>query len=131
MKIYVIPDVHGDLSILKYVMLSIIKELGSDNVKIIFLGDYIHGGQDSIGVIDYIMDLQEKWGRSKIIALLGNHEEFVLKGYSFIEDITPTGPYEIDDKYIDWLKRLPRYYKESNTIFVHAGIDEELGEYWE
>lgn len=131
MKIYVIPDIHGELSILKDVMLSICKELGSDNVKIIFLGDYIHGGEDSVGVIDYIMDLQEKWGRSKVIALLGNHEEFVLKGYSSLGDITPIGPYEIDDKYIEWIKSLPKYYQESNTIFVHAGIDEYLGGNWE
>ena len=131
MRIYVIPDIHGMLVELKKAMLLFQEELKFDDAKLIFLGDYIHGGEDSIGVIDYIIDLQEKLGRRKVITLLGNHEEFVLKGYSSLEDITPTGFYEIDDKYIDWLTSLPKYYQESNTIFVHAGIDEYLGENWE
>lgn len=36
-----------------------------------------------------------------------------------------------DDEYINWLSSLPLYYVEGNTIFVHAGIDEEAGDMWE
>ena len=36
-----------------------------------------------------------------------------------------------DDLYISWLSSLPRYYTEGNTIFVHAGIDETVGDMWE
>ena len=31
---------------------------------------------------------------------------------------------------INWLKKLPFYYETDDQIFVHAGIDEEAGEYW-
>lgn len=31
---------------------------------------------------------------------------------------------------IPWLKKLPYYYETDKQIFVHAGIDEEAGEYW-
>ena len=31
---------------------------------------------------------------------------------------------------IQWLKNLPVYYETKNQIFVHAGIDENAGEYW-
>ena len=31
---------------------------------------------------------------------------------------------------IKWVKNLPSYYETENQIFVHAGIDEEAGEYW-
>jgi len=31
---------------------------------------------------------------------------------------------------IQWLKSLPLYYETETQIFVHAGIDEEAGEYW-
>lgn len=31
---------------------------------------------------------------------------------------------------IDWIKNLPLYYETDRQIFVHAGIDEEAGEYW-
>lgn len=29
------------------------------------------------------------------------------------------------------MSSLPRYYTEGNTIFVHAGIDETVGDMWE
>lgn len=31
---------------------------------------------------------------------------------------------------IKWLKELPLYYETEKQIFVHAGVDEEAGEYW-
>lgn len=31
---------------------------------------------------------------------------------------------------IEWIKGLPVYHETENQIFVHAGIDEEAGEYW-
>lgn len=31
---------------------------------------------------------------------------------------------------LTWLKTLPYHYETENQIFVHAGIDEEAGEYW-
>jgi serine/threonine protein phosphatase 1 len=36
-----------------------------------------------------------------------------------------------DDKYLHWMENLPRYYSQGNTIFVHAGIDEDAGIYEE
>ena len=32
---------------------------------------------------------------------------------------------------IEWIKNLPLYYETNRQIFVHAGIDEEAGEYWQ
>lgn len=48
-----------------------------------------------------------------------------------MDNIINADPEEDDDRYISWLGMLPRYYVEGNTIFVHAGIDEEAGELWE
>lgn len=31
---------------------------------------------------------------------------------------------------IDWLRELPYYYETDRQIFVHAGIDEEAGDWW-
>lgn len=31
---------------------------------------------------------------------------------------------------ISWVKKLPVYYETENQIFVHAGVDEEAGEFW-
>lgn len=36
-----------------------------------------------------------------------------------------------DAGYLIWMRNLPRYYSEGNTIFVHAGIDGEAEDLWE
>lgn len=37
---------------------------------------------------------------------------------------------ENDKKLIAWLRKLPYFYETENQIFVHAGIDEEAGDWW-
>ena len=103
----------------------------------LLLGDYIHGGSDNIGVLEKIMKLQQQYGQDKVIALMGNHEEFILIGDSTVNHMIKTFDDEWmndegdEDKYVVWISNLPRYYTEGNTIFVHAGIDEEAGDMWE
>ncbi len=76
-----------------------------------------------------------KYGADKVIVLAGNHEDMACDGRwpigvsqfsdsSFDHD-------DDDDKYIFWMQRLRRYYVVDNTIFVHAGVDEEAGDWWE
>lgn len=136
MKIYCMSDIHGCLKEFE-AALSLFKEyLNEPETMLILLGDYIHGGTDNYGVLDKIMDLQKEYGSDKVLALMGNHEAFVLTGESSIEHMfKPLQEHFVrkkaDDTYIQWMKHLPRYYTEGNTIFVHAGIDEDAGEFWE
>ena len=137
MKIYCISDVHGFLAEFEEALSLVIEHLEEPDTKLCLMGDYIHGGADNYGVLDKIISLQNRYGEDKIIVLLGNHEEFVLTGYSsinsmsMIEDNEYDDADDQDDKYICWLENLPRYYTEGNTIFVHAGIDEDAGDMWE
>ncbi len=128
--IYAMSDIHGCLDAFM-VSLSLV-DLSGDN-KLVLLGDYIHG-PDSCGVLDKVMRLQRKYGSDKVIALMGNHEEAALNGMWPIQSDGYGYDYEAnenDEKYLMWMEDLPRYYTEGSTIFVHAGIDEELGEMWE
>lgn len=36
----------------------------------------------------------------------------------------------VPGKYIRWMRQLRYHYETGNTIFVHAGIDEEAGDLW-
>lgn len=133
--IYAMSDIHGCYTAFE-AALSLV-DLSGDN-KLILLGDYIHGGEDNYGVLDKIIALQRKYGSDKVIALRGNHEDMAIDGswqisasrsaYSgesnYAED-------DRDDVYINWMKNLPLYYTEGNTIFCHAGIDEEAEDFWE
>lgn len=137
MKIYCMSDIHGFLAEFEEALSLVIEHLEEPDTKLCLMGDYIHGGADNYGVLDKIISLQNRYGEDKIIVLLGNHEEFVLTGYSSINSMSMIEDNEYDDgddqddKYICWLENLPRYYTEGNTIFVHAGIDEDAGDMWE
>ena len=130
MKVYAMSDIHGYLDEFEHALSKI--DLSGNNM-LILLGDYIHGPY-SYGVLDKIMELQNKYGTDKIIALLGNHEEMVLHGYSNIgeQDLVVENNHD-DDKYINWMSNLPFYHVVKDVIFVHAGIDEEAATegYWE
>lgn len=132
MKIYAMSDIHGCLQELEEALALV--DFSGDN-KLILLGDYIHSGNDSYGVLDKIMQLQNEYGSEKVVALMGNHEELAIEGRSPIQEMWDDGVYDSDDMdddmYLNFLQRLPLYHVEENIIFVHAGIDEEAGEDWE
>lgn len=123
--IYAISDIHGELEILKEVFNSLINnslEKDKEN-KLILLGDYLDRSNLDTKILYYLKELKEKY-KNQIIVLMGNHE------LMFLEDIQ-AGVIRCDNKTtIDWIKSLPFYYETDNQIFVHAGIDEEAGEYW-
>lgn len=137
MKIYCMSDIHGCIAEFEEALSLIIDKLEEPDTMLCLLGDYIHGGADNYGVLDKIINLQNKYGSDKVVALMGNHEEFVLLGDSSIDHMIITYDEELgnderdDDKYIRWMDRLPRYYTAGNTIFVHAGIEEDAGDLWE
>ncbi len=135
MNIYVMSDIHGCLSEFEQALSFVLDSLENENTMLLLLGDYIHGGPDSKGVLDKIIGLQQRYGSDKVVALMGNHEEFVMLGDSSINCMIrledDNFQYEEESTYIQWMENLPRYYTEGNTIFVHAGIDEEAGDLWE
>lgn len=132
MKIYAMSDIHGYLQEFEAALELV--DLSGDN-KLILLGDYVHSGSDSYGVLKKIMKLQHEYGNEKVIALMGNHEEIVIEGRAPIYELWGEELYDSgnadDDNYIIYMQSLPLYHIEGNIVFVHAGIDEESGEEWE
>lgn len=77
---YCISDIHGCLFAFQNALDIITSHLSEENTALILLGDYIHGGKENAAVLDKIMELQNRYGSGKVIALLGNHEELVCEG---------------------------------------------------
>lgn len=125
---YCISDIHGCLKAFKKALSLFSEELEKPDTRLILLGDYTHGGENNYGVLNTIIKLQRKYGKDKIIALTGNHEERICEGFNRIDDNKTS---EYDHIYKKWMRRLPRYHVDGKTVFVHAGIDEEAGENWE
>lgn len=134
MKIYCCSDIHGCLAEFEEALALFQEKLEEPDTMLILLGDYVHGGGESRGVLDKIMELRVRYGSDKVIAILGNHDEWVIDGSADLDymDFIRFGKSDDgDDKYINFLASLPRYHTEENLIFTHAGIDEESGDLWE
>ncbi len=131
-SIYAMSDIHGCLQSFEEALNLI--DLSGDN-KLILCGDYIHGGEDNYGVLNRIIELEREYSSEKIIVLAGNHEDMAISGrWPIGEDLffgVGVDNDDNEDKYIFWMENLRRYYVEGDTIFVHAGVNEEAGPSWE
>ena len=76
MRIYAMSDIHGCLD--AFLDALTLVPLDEKDVKLILLGDYIHGGYDSYAVIEKIIELKKKY-KSKVVVLMGNHENWVIE----------------------------------------------------
>ncbi len=124
MKIFAMSDIHGCPESFDEALELV--DLSGSNM-LILCGDYIHG-RDSYTVLNRIIGLQRKYGTNMVIALMGNHEEMVINGdwrIAECEDIEYDE--EREERYINWMYDLPRYYATEAQIFVHAGVCEEAG----
>jgi serine/threonine protein phosphatase 1 len=146
MKTWVIPDIHGCLHTLRYLVEVLIRLSKEDTLYI--LGDVIDRGPDSKGVIDYIMELEA--GGYQVTTLRGNHEDYMLKvieseknqgfwhrsgqkktrkewfrfgGDTTLKSFGVSKISSIADVYVDWLRALPYYAEYRNFLIVHAGFN--------
>jgi serine/threonine protein phosphatase 1 len=78
-RVYAIGDIHGRLDLLDH-LLRIIDEddagRGPGRTELIFLGDLVDRGPDSVGVIERLIALGET---RPVRYLMGNHEEVFLR----------------------------------------------------
>ena len=76
MKIYAASDIHGFLKPFEMALEKI--DLEDENSTLVLLGDYVDRGPDSLGVLETVIGLQERFGE-RVVALRGNHEEMLLE----------------------------------------------------
>jgi serine/threonine protein phosphatase 1 len=77
---YAIGDIHGSFVALKSLYQAILDDItrnGEENNVIVFLGDVIDRGYDNLGVLKFLMGLQDS-EKLKHIFLKGNHEDMMI-----------------------------------------------------
>ena len=127
-RFFIIGDIHGCLGMLKDLMDKIDWDPCKDGL--IFLGDYIDRGNNSRGVIDYIIGLKKI--SENIRCLIGNHEELFLNYLEGLDDgtflynggINTLNNYNegVDPDHISFLKSLLPMIELDEYYIVHAGF---------
>jgi predicted phosphodiesterase len=132
-NIAIISDLHGDSKSLFKMLGQINYEqfLANPNNKMVFLGDYVDRGSDSIGVLYTVCYLKHAYPDS-VILMRGNHEapmEFPFSSHDL--------PYRIEDRFGHGGKiiysRLLSMFKlltlatviEQRLLLVHGGLPTE------
>lgn len=79
-KLFVVGDIHGKLDMLN----ELLKSWNPDSEKLVFIGDYLDRGPNSLGVLRRVKELKEKYGANPIG---GNHELMFLMFLDESEDV--------------------------------------------
>lgn len=140
MFIYAMSDIHGEKEAFEDA-LSVVDFSRPDTV-LVLCGDYFDSRHEHPEFLTYMREFQESH-EGQVVALMGNHEAWLLEHDTpaddpvFLDDMEEAlyvdekeEPLLRDEKTRRWLSRLPLYYETDSQIFVHAGIDEDAGEYW-
>ncbi|QDS86502.1 Serine/threonine-protein phosphatase 1 [Rosistilla ulvae] len=123
-----IGDIHGCSRALR-TLVENINPTAEDTL--VFLGDYIDRGSDSRGVIDQLIDLQQ---RCNLVPLLGNHEIMFMgvvcggmedKIWMMCGGNATLASYggalrHIPPAHIDFLRCCGAYWEDEQNICVHA-----------
>lgn len=128
-----IGDIHG-CSMALSSLLKAIEPTAADTI--VTLGDYVDRGIDSRGVLDLLINLE---ARCRLVALLGNHEEMMLrarKGGAELETWLQFGGQATLASYDDrerlrsvsadhwrFLEKCALYHVAKTHFFVHANYE--------
>ena len=119
-KIYAVGDIQGCAPSLK----ALVKKLPTRS-KMIFLGDLVNRGPDSLGALRFLKRLQEE---KRIECILGNHDLHLLaidaglrktKGLDTVQPIL-NAPDRAE--LMDWLRHRPMALSNGKVLAVHAGV---------
>jgi len=129
-----IGDIHGCAAALRALIAAI--EPTPDDI-LVMLGDYVDRGPDSRGVLDFVLELEQRY---RLVPLLGNHELMLLDA---LENPRVLGPWlecggdptvrsydgrlsNIPPDHLAFIHRCKRYYEIPTHFFVHANYAAEI-----
>ena len=85
--IYAMSDIHGQYELMEKRIEQLKPLLSDGSSKLILLGDYIDRGNKSYECLKLAYDLEQEFGKDKIIVLKGNHEVWLEEFLFMNEDV--------------------------------------------
>ncbi len=135
-NLYAIGDVHGQLRMLE----TLVERVPfREEDEIVFLGDFIDRGDDSRGVVEFLMEFKCRYPGT--VCLRGNHEDMFLDhlagGGSYYPGVYvmnggmetlrsygagPRGEVRLPPRQKEFFDALAWMHEARGFIFVHAGL---------
>ncbi|GAA4280739.1 metallophosphoesterase family protein [Gaetbulibacter aestuarii] len=131
MRTFVVGDIHGGLKAL--IQLLNTMEITEED-QLIFLGDYVDGWSESAQVIQFLMELENKFS---CIFIKGNHDIwcenwledgtvnpswYIHGGKATMESYADFSK-EAKHEHLKFFKTMKSYYLDAdNRLFIHAGF---------
>jgi serine/threonine protein phosphatase 1 len=129
-----IGDIHGCSAALRAII-EAIQPTSEDTL--VTLGDYVDRGPDSRGVLDCVIELEQ---RCRLVPLLGNHEIMMLDTLGNMSVILPwlesggdatVRSYEgrlqnVPKEHVAFMRRCRTFYETSTHFFVHANYAADI-----
>jgi serine/threonine protein phosphatase 1 len=125
-----IGDIHGCLAALAAILAAIRPQ---EDDTLVLLGDYIDRGPNTLGVIERLLALRRQ---CRLVPLLGNHDELLLKVYdghgelyvdwlmfggaATLDSYGSLRPEDIPATHIEFLRSCPLFHESDRHIFVHG-----------
>ncbi len=131
MRTFAIGDIHGGLKALIQLLNKL--EL-KDGDSLIFMGDYVDGWSESAQVIQFLIELSQKFN---CIFIKGNHDIwceawlrngavdpvwYMHGGKETIESYDPFSKNQKQEHLVFFENMNPYYIDNSNRLFLHAGF---------
>jgi serine/threonine protein phosphatase 1 len=129
-----VGDVHGCELTFRKLIIDNLKIRKSDNL--ILVGDLIDRGPRIRGLIDLIINMQEKG--YNVVSIRGNHEWLLLKslksdemfalwmlnnGMTTLQSFNVNDTAHIPKQYLKFFKKMPYYVELDDFIIVHGGLN--------
>ncbi len=142
-RVLAVGDIHGMYE--KLIMLMDKIKFDPEEDLLVFLGDYIDRGPDSVRCLQYVYDLQHVHPDS-VICLMGNHEvmmsSYLMQKRTYYNTVIAdyadswleNGGFEtlqqlneLDkdkrEELVEWATNLPIRFQYQEFFFCHAGVD--------
>ena len=126
MKTYAIGDLQGCFHEAQ-LLLDQIRADAQGESRILFVGDLVNRGPDSLGALRKVRALQQTSG-GRVEALLGNHDLHLLAVAAGAQAVSHSDTLDAilaapdRDELLAWLRQRPLALRSGQCLLVHAGV---------
>ena len=113
----IVGDLHGEMDSMDFIL----KNFRSDQNLLVFLGDYVDRGEQSLELLSTLFELQASLPEG-VILLRGNHEDWRMNlRYGFARELYEKGEDLLYQPLLDWYESLPLLTRIGEIVALHGG----------